>query len=185
MSSHWTQLNSGSELSILPAAYCEPRWYAAYTSANHEKRVAQQLGVRAVEYFLPVYASVRRWKDRRVTLQLPLFPGYVFVRMALRDRLRVQEVPGVARLVGFDGTLAALPEEEIEALRVSLGNGVRAEPHPYLRVGRWVRVKGGPMTGMEGILVRRKGKLRVVVSIEQIQRSVAVEMDEADLELLR
>ena len=142
MASHWTQLNSGSELSTLPAAYCEPRWYAAYTSANHEKRVAEQLVVRSVEHFLPVYASVRRWKDRRVTLQLPLFPGYVFVRMALQDRL---------------------------------------EPHPYLRVGRRVRVKGGPMTGMEGILVRRKGKLRVVVSVDQIQRSVAIEVDASEL----
>jgi transcription antitermination factor NusG len=181
MASHWTQLNSGSELSTLPAAYCEPRWYAAYTSANHEKRVAEQLVVRSVEHFLPVYASVRRWKDRRVTLQLPLFPGYVFVRMALQDRLRVQQVPGVARLVGFDGTPAALPEEEIEALRACIGSGVQAEPHPYLRVGRRVRVKGGPMTGMEGILVRRKGKLRVVVSVDQIQRSVAIEVDASEL----
>jgi transcription antitermination factor NusG len=182
MTSDRAQLKSGSEIGILPATYCERRWYAAYTSANHEKRVAEQLVVRAVEHFLPVYASVRRWKDRRVTLQLPLFPGYVFVRMALRDRLRVQEVPGVARLVGFDGTPAALPDVEIEALRASLESGVRAEPHPYLTVGRRVRVKGGPMTGMEGILVRRKGKLRVVISIDQIQRSVALEIEEADLE---
>jgi len=182
MASERAQLNPGSALGALPSAYCEPRWYAAYTSANHEKRVAAQLGVRAVEHFLPVYASVRRWKDRRVTLQMPLFPGYVFVHMALRDRLRVQEVPGVARLVGFDGTPAALPQEEIESLRASLVNGVRAKPHPYLTAGRRVLVKNGPMTGMQGILLQRKGKLRVVISIDQIQRSVAVEIDEADLE---
>src|SRR5208282_1469285 len=132
MASEWAQLNPESELGALPSAYCEPRWYAAYTSANHEKRVAEQLVVRAVEHFLPVYASVRQWKDRHVTLQMPLFPGYVFVRMALRDRLRVQQVPGVARLVGFDGTPAALPDEEIEALRAGLGSGVHVEPHPYL-----------------------------------------------------
>src|SRR5208337_4223668 len=104
-----------------------------------------------------------------------------FVRMALRDRLRVQQVPGVARLVGFDGTPAALPDEEIEALRAGLGSGVHVEPHPYLRMGRRVRVMGGPLTGMEGILVRRKGKLRVVISIDQIQRSVAIEVDASEI----
>jgi hypothetical protein len=105
---------------LLPASYCELRWYAAYTSANHEKRVAEQLGVRGVSHFLPLYASLRQWKDRRVTLQLPLFPGYVFVRMALRDRLQVQQVPGVAKLVGFNGLPTAMPDDEIELLRASL-----------------------------------------------------------------
>jgi transcription antitermination factor NusG len=184
MASHWPQLKSGSELGTLPVAYCEQRWYAAYTSANHEKRVAEQLGARAMDFFLPVYESVRRWKDRRVTLQMPLFPGYVFVRMALQDRLRVQQVPGVAHLVGFAGSPAALPDEEIEALRSSLKSGVKAEPHPYLTVGRRVQVKSGPMQGMQGVLLQRKGRFRVVISIELIQRSVAVEMDEADLQLL-
>jgi transcription antitermination factor NusG len=182
MTSHWTQLNSESELGTLQAAHCEKRWYAAYTSANHEKRVAEQLVVRDVEHFLPVYESVRRWKDRRVTLQMPLFPGYVFVCMALRDRLRVQQVPGVAHLVGFDGTPAALPDEEIEALRASLESGVRAEPHPYLTVGRRVRLKSGPLAGMPGILLRRKGNFRVVISIELIQRSVAVDVDAVEVE---
>jgi len=166
----------------LPAEHCVARWYAAYTSANHEKRVAEQMSVREVEHFLPVYASVRRWKDRRVTLELPLFPGYVFVRMALRDRRKVQQIPGVARLVEFGGTPAALPEEEIEALRTSLASGVRAEPHPFLTAGRKVRVKCGPLAGVEGILLKRKGKFRVVISIELIQRSVAVEMEIGEVE---
>ena len=166
----------------LPNQYLEPRWYAAYTSANHERRVAEQLRVREVEHFLPTYYSVRRWKDRRVTLQLPLFPGYVFVRMALRDRLRVMEIPGVARLVGFNGKPTALPEEEVAALRVSLGSGVRAVPYPFLTVGRRVRVKNGPLAGMEGILLKRKNRARLIVSVELIQRSMAIEMDEPDLE---
>lgn len=175
--------NGAAESAVeLPEAYCVARWYAAYTSANHEKKVAEQLGVREVEHFLPVYESLRRWKDRRVRLQLPLFPGYVFVRMALRDRLRVQQVPGVARLVGFDGTPAALPEEEMEALRSSLARGVRAEPHPFLKIGRRVKVKSGPMEGLQGILKRRKGESRLVVSVELIQRAMAVEIDESDLE---
>jgi transcription antitermination factor NusG len=159
------------------------RWYAAYTSANHEKRVAKQCGVREVEHFLPVYASVRRWKDRRVTLELPLFPGYVFVRMALSDRLQVLQIPGVARLVGFDGTPSALPEEEIGALQKSLQSRVHAEPHPYLRVGRRIRVVRGPLQGIEGVLLRKKRNgLRFIFSLDLIMRSVAVEIDPTDLE---
>jgi transcription antitermination factor NusG len=158
------------------------RWYAAYTCANHEKRVAEQLGAREVEYFLPLHESVRKWKDRRVRLQLPLFPGYIFVHMALCDRLKVQQVPGLARLVGFDGTPAELPEQEIETLRMSLVNGVRAEPHRYLVAGRRVRVMNGPMAGLRGILTRKKSNARLVVSLELIQRAIAVEIDEADIE---
>jgi transcription antitermination factor NusG len=169
----------------LPLHYRQDRWYAVYTRANHEKRVAEQFSTREVEHFLPTYSSVRRWKDRRVVLELPLFSGYVFVRLALQNRLRVMQVPGVARLVAFDGTPAALPDGEIEALRSSLAMGVRAEPHPFLRVGRRVRVKSGPLSGMEGILSRRKGSLRVVISVNLIQRAVAVELDEAEVEALR
>lgn len=158
------------------------RWYAAYTSANHEKRVAEQLGARDVEYFLPLHESVRKWKDRRVRLQLPLFPGYIFVHMALCDRLKVQQVPGLARLVGFGGTPAELPEPEIETLRMRLVSGVRAEPHRYMVAGRRVRVMNGPMAGLQGILTRRKSNARLVVSLELIQRAIVVEIDEADVE---
>lgn len=179
------EIQKPTEQPSLLRAYSEVRWFAAYTCANHEKRVAEQLGVREVEHFLPLYSSVRRWKDRRVTLELPLFPGYVFVRMSMRDRLQALSVPGVARLVGFDGTPAALPDQEIEALRTSLGGAVRAEPHPYLILGRRVRVKSGPLAGMEGVLLRRKGGFRLVISIELIQRSVAVDADAADVEPIR
>lgn len=171
----------GTEGAALPAAWLEQRWYAAYTSANHEKRVAEQLVVRDVEHFLPLYASVRRWKDRRVALELPLFPGYVFVRVALRERLGVLQIPGVARLVGFGGVPAALPEEEIDTLRASLESGMRAAPHPFLAAGRRVRVHKGPLAGLQGILVKRKNRARFVVSVELIQRAMAVEIDEADL----
>jgi transcription antitermination factor NusG len=182
MAIEWAQSNPGSELGALPAAYCEPRWYAAHTSANHEKRVAEQLVVRSVEHFLPLYDSVRRWKDRRVMLQLPLFPGYVFVRLALRDRLQVLCVLGVARLVGFNGLPSGLREEEIEAIKRSLACGLRAEPHPYLTVGRRVRIVRGPLMGMEGLIVRRKKGIRFIISLGLIQRSVAVEIEAADLE---
>jgi transcription antitermination factor NusG len=162
----------------------DPLWYAAYTSANHEKRVAEQLRVRSVENFVPSYESVRRWKDRKVRLQLPLFPGYVFVRMALCDRLQVLQVPGVARLVGFNGLPSALPDSEIEALKTGLASGIRAEPHAYLTVGRRVRVKAGPLAGLQGIVVRRKNRLRLVISLDLIHRAAAVEVESTDLEPL-
>lgn len=163
----------------------EPRWYAAYTSAHHEKRVAAQMAARELDYFLPTYCSPRRWKDRRMTLQVPLFPGYVFVRMDLRDRLRVLQIPGIAKLVGFDGRPAALPDEEIDKLRAGLSNGLRAHPHPYLSVGCRVRVRTGPLQGLEGILVRRKNVSRFVISLDLIMRSVTVEIDVSELERIR
>jgi transcription antitermination factor NusG len=160
------------------------RWYAAYTCANHEKKVRDQLEQRSVESFLPVYETVRRWKDRRMHLQLPLFPGYVFVRMTLIDRLRVLQIPSVVRLVGFNGQLSALADEEIEGLKKGLACGVLAEPHPFLSVGRRVRVKAGPLAGVEGIVMRRKNRLRLVISLELIQRAALVEVDAADLDPL-
>jgi transcription antitermination factor NusG len=166
----------------LAAEYDEAHWYAAHTRANHEKRLAEHLAERSVEHFLPLYECVRRWKDRRVTLQLPLFPGYILVRLPLRERLRVLQIPGIARLVGFNGNPVPLPDAEIDALRQKLNRQVHAEPHPYLQVGRRVRVRTGPLEGFEGILVRRKQKYRIVVSIDLIMRSIAAEVDIADVE---
>jgi transcription termination/antitermination protein NusG len=166
-----------SEPSEMRAEYFEPRWYAAWTRSRHEKAVAEQLDRKAVETFLPVYETVRQWKNGRHRVALPLFPGYAFVRIALRDRLEVLKVPGVVRLVGFNGAPTPLGDEEIEGLRRALAAGVRAEPHPFLTVGRRVRITAGPLTGHEGILVRRKGALRVVLSVELIQRSILVDAD--------
>jgi transcription antitermination factor NusG len=169
----------------LPAPFKEPRWYAAYTCANHEKRVAAELGAREVEHYLPLYKSVRRWKDRRVQLELPLFSGYVFLRLALCDRMRVVSIPSLVRLVGFNGLPAALADEEMEILRLGLGQSFLAEPHPFLTVGRRVRIVEGPFAGLEGVLKRKKSNLRVVVSLELIQRSVAVDVDAADVTPLK
>jgi transcription antitermination factor NusG len=168
----------------LPSSYIEEHWYAAYTCANHEKRVACELQVRSVEHFLPLYRSVRRWSDRRVQIDLPLFPGYVFVRLALRDRLRVLQIPSVVRLVGFNGLPTALPDEEMEILRSGLTERLRAEPHPFLTVGRHVRITAGPFDGLQGVLKRKKSKVRVVVSLSLIHRSIAVDLDAADIALI-
>ncbi len=158
------------------------RWYAAHTRSRHEKSVSRQLGERCVDHFLPLYRSLRRWKDRRKEIELALFPGYVFVHIDLEDRLPVLQVPSVVNLVGFRGFPAALDDQEIEVLRKGLANGRVAEPCPYLQAGREVRVRGGPLAGFTGIVVRKKDKFRVVLSIDLIQRSVAVEVDACDLE---
>lgn len=158
-----------------------PRWYAAYTCARHEKRVADQLGRRCIESFLPLYETVHRWKNRRVQLSLPLFPGYVFVHISLQARLQVLEVPSVVRLVGFNGRPAPLPDFDVEKLRKGLVER-RAQPHPYLTAGRRVRITSGPFEGMVGILKRRKDNFRVVLSIDLLMRSILLETSATEIE---
>jgi transcription antitermination factor NusG len=159
-------------------------WYALYTCSRHEKQVAKQLEQRQVNVFLPLYPSVRRWKDRRVELQLPLFPSYVFVHFPLQQRVEVLNVPGAVRFVAFNGRPAAVAENDLVRLRSALTAGLDPHPHPYLRIGRRVRVCSGPLAGMEGILVRKKDRFRLVLSIDIIMRSVAVEVDASDVEPL-
>jgi len=152
------------------------KWYAAYTMPRHEKLVAAQLGMRELETYLPLYRTVHHWNRREAEVDLPLFPGYVFVNMPIADRVRVLEQPGVVRLVGTNGRAIPLPEGEIERLRSSLAF-CKAEPYPFMTAGRKVRIKSGPMAGFEGKILRRKGKLRLVVSLEMISCSVVLELD--------
>ena len=171
-------------LADAPSAAGGENWYALYTAPRHEKSVAGQIERHGINCFLPVYRSMRRWKDRRKQVDLVLFPGYVFVRLQLRDRLQVLRLPGAVRLVARNGQPAALTEDEIANLRNRLSTPGNVQPHPYLRAGRRVRVKSGPMQGLEGILVRRKDRCRVVFSIDLLMRSVAVEIDEFDVEVV-
>jgi transcription antitermination factor NusG len=156
------------------------QWFAVYTRAHHEKNVAEQLRCRGIEHFLPLYTSARRWKDRVKVLQLPLFAGYLFVRVFPSQFLDVLRAHGVSRLVGSPKPLP-LAEKEIVQLRTWLSLSLAVEPNPYLRVGQLVRVRRGPLTDVEGILVRKKNAIRLVVSIDLIQRSVALEIDAADI----
>jgi transcription antitermination factor NusG len=156
-------------------------WYAAHTCSRHEKKIALQLEERGIEHFLPVYRSVRRWKDRKKELELVLFPGYIFVRLNLTDRLHVLQLPGVVRFVSFNSQPASVRANDIAALRNGLAQNLCAEHHPYLTVGRRVKVVYGPLSGAEGIFVRRRNNSRLVVSIDAIMRSVALEIDEADV----
>ena len=169
---------------LSPGCETDPRWYAVYTSARHEKRVAEQLAQRSVEQFLPLYETVHRWKDRRVRLQLPLFPSYVFVRIVLLDQLKVLKTPGVVRLVSFNGKPVPLPEWEISALQRGLSSGLHARPHPYVMPGRRVRIKSGPLCGLMGKLVRSKENYRIVISVDSISRSILCEVSIEDVEVV-
>jgi transcription antitermination factor NusG len=177
------QTESHRESSVLETS-SGTTWYAVYTCTRHEKRVRQLLQERQIDCFLPLYRSVRRWKDRRKELELALFPGYVFVYIHFGERLRVLQLPSVVNFVTFGNRPAAIAASEIESLRSGVANGLCLEPHPYLKIGRRVRIKQGPLAGSTGILLRKrkKDKLRVVLSIDLIMRSVAVEIDACDLE---
>ena len=165
---------------IAPGERC---WFAVFTKSHHEKRVSQHFALREIENFLPLYSEVHHWTNRRKTsIELPLFPNYLFVRIDRGERAPVLRVPGVLSIVG--GTQPKeLAEFEIESLRSGLRH-CKVEPHAYLVVGDRVRIKAGPLCGMAGILIRKKSSLRVVLSVAEIGRSLAVEVDVADIERL-
>ena len=156
-------------------------WFAVYTRHQHEKAVAQILASKGFETFLPLYFAVRRWSDRTKQLRLPLFPCYVFLRASLRRQLDIVTTPGVHSLVSSSGRAAAIPPEEIAAMRRVQESG-RLEPHPFLKSGDWVRVKSGPLEGVEGILARKKNSFRLVLSVELLEKSVAIEVDTSVVE---
>ena len=148
-----------------PEKNLAPKWFAVYTAPRHEKRVGQYLGVKQIEHYVPLYQARRKWSDgTTVTLDLPLFPGYLFVRIDRSQR-------------------ASLPESEIDALRAGLPLR-HAEPHPLLTAGQRVRICSGALAGMVGVVVRRKNSLRVVLTMDLIRQSVAVEVDESELETI-
>lgn len=158
-------------------------WFALYTTPRHEKRIAQHLTQRSIEYYLPLYSSDRKWRDgSRVRLELPLFPSYIFVRIQRSERVSVLSVPGAIAMVGgTGGEPAAVSDSTIESLKIGLREH-KIEPHPLLRVGQLARIRSGPFANMEGVVVRRKGSCRIVLTLEQIMQSVAIEVDEKDLE---
>jgi transcription antitermination factor NusG len=157
-------------------------WWALYTRHQHEKVVAEMLGAKGLEVFLPLYESIRRWKDRNKTLWLPLFPCYVFVRGTAERRLQVVSTPGVHMILTNGERIATVPEDEIDAIRRTVEGSLRVEPHPFLKVGERVRVTRGTLEGVEGILVRKKSLYRLILSVNMLAQSVAVEIDAADVE---
>ncbi len=166
---------------LVPAADCAvPEWFAIYVMTRHEKRIALHLQAREIEHFLPLYETRRKWRDgSNVTVQLPLFPSYLFVRASRSQRVRALGVPGVLSAVGKRES-SVISDTYIDSLRkvVTLG---KVEPHPYLATGAVVRIRSGVLAGLQGIVVRQKSGCRVVLSLDLIERSVSMEVDIADL----
>jgi transcription antitermination factor NusG len=157
-------------------------WWALYTRHQHERVVADVLSAKGFEVFLPLYDSIRRWKDRQKLLSLPLFPCYVFIRGEVGRCLQVVNTPGVHMILNQGEHFAVIPENEIQAIRRTVEGPFRMEPHPFLRCGERVRVTCGSLQGVEGILVRKKNQFRLVLSVDMLAKSVAVEIDAADVE---
>ncbi len=157
-------------------------WLAAYTRSRHESHVASQLSCKGVESLLPTYAKLSRWSDRIHRSQAPLFPGYVFVHVSDAERLPVLQTMGVVNLVSVGGKAARLEDEEIARLQTCVARPDEVEPHPYLRIGHRVRVKYGPFAGWEGILVQKQNATRLVITVEEIMKSVAINLNGADVE---
>jgi transcription elongation factor/antiterminator RfaH len=160
-------------------------WYATYTRSKHEQKVNDRLEKKNIETFLPLIERWSRRKDRRKKILLPLFPGYLFIRaeMDARTHLEILKTDSVVRILCYDGKPAPIPDEQIDAIQILIKNGMAVSPHPYLREGMKVRVVNGPLNGLEGILIKAKpNKHRLVLSVDLIQESVSVEIDELDVE---
>jgi transcription antitermination factor NusG len=162
----------------------EAAWFAIQTRARSEKKVTGQLETKGVEAFLPVISQVHRWSDRRQLVHLPLFPGYVFVRINPKSNLRMSVLTtmGVYGFVGAGGAGLPIPDKQIDDVRTVVTNPVSFSLYPYLRVGQRVRVKGGCLNGIEGTLISRDSEQRLVVSVELVRRSVAVRIDGYEVE---
>jgi len=157
-------------------------WYAVYVRPSHEAQVEKRFAIREIQSYLPQYQVEHRWKNRCTKkLDLPLFPGYIFARISPTERVRVLEVPSVLFIVGTAGRPTPLPDYDIDALRAGLATR-NAQPHPFLKVGERGRIRHGALAGMEGVVLRSKNNLRVVISLDLIMKSVAVEVDWDELE---
>lgn len=159
-------------------------WYALYTRHQHEKAATVQLESKGFDVFLPLYRAVHRWKDRNQTVQLPVFPCYVFLRANLTKRVEILRTPGVLSIVGSGGQACAIPEGEIDAIRRVANSRAHFEPHTFLKSGDRVRVLSGPLAGIEGILQRVKNRYRIVLSVDLLQKAVGVEVDITTVERL-
>jgi transcription antitermination factor NusG len=168
------------------ASTAEPHWYAVQTRSRHEKTVVHQLEQRRIKTFLPLVSEVHRWSDRRKVVQLPLFSCYAFVHMQLEPELwyQVMQSNGVLSFVGVRGQGIPIPASQIESLRALLSSDVPYELCPFLKVGQRVRIRGGALDGIEGLLTARNGDRTLVISVEPIQRSIAVRIDQYQVEAI-
>ena len=160
-------------------------WFALRVLSNRERVVHLHLHARGFEEFAPCYRQQRQWFDRVKSIETPLFPGYVFCRLNPQDRLPVLSVPGVVGLVGFGKIPCPIPDHEMARVRALVDSGFLVSPCPFLKVGDLVLIERGPLAGLEGLLLREKGKFRIVVSVTLLQRSISAEIDRAWVRPLR
>jgi len=160
------------------------KWYGLQTRPRHEKIVKQRLEERGVTTFLPLITEVHRWSDRKKSVQMPLFSCYVFAKFVPNrsDRLRVLRVEGVFGLIGARGEGAPIPDEQIDAVRNVVEGQLPWSSHPFLKIGQRVRICSGALDGLEGILVSRNGDRTLVISVDAIQRSLAVRVEGYEVE---
>ena len=152
-------------------------WFAIHVRSRHEKLVAASLSSQGIECFLPLYRSTRNWSDRRKEVDLPLFPSYVFSSFDPRDHASILKSPGVVKVVSFGHELAPVEPSELTHVQTILNSGLLILPWPSLAAGDRVYLEAGPLQGLEGVIVRTKGSLRLVVTVSLLQRSVSVEID--------
>jgi transcriptional antiterminator NusG len=159
-------------------------WYGVQTRSRHEKRVAAMLQDKTIQAYLPLCTSRNQWSDRRKDVNTPLFPGYVFVRIDedAQSRVQVLQTNGVVNFLGVRGVGVAIPNEEIETVQAILRKSIPVERHPFLQIGQRVRISGGSLEGLEGVLSAMPGPRRLVISIELIQRSVSIEVTGYDVQ---
>jgi len=185
VSSSQIHLESVTRIPPLNCAPGESNWYAVQTIARHEKRIAAQFEEKQVCTFLPLLGQIHRWSDRRVKVEVPMFSCYAFVRIVhtVEERLKVLRTPGVLGFVGSERQWTPIPEEQIESLRIAISENIPCFPHAFISAGRRVRIRGGSLDGVEGILVRQGGDKSLVLSVELLHRSVAIRVEGYDIEL--
>jgi transcription termination/antitermination protein NusG len=169
---HSAEIDSG----VLPFGTAG-HWHAIHTRYQHEKTVVRALSNKGHDVFLPLYTAVRLWRRRPTELQLPLFPGYLFIQGGMDRQMQILSTPGIIGIVKLGGLPAVVPQEQIAAVRRLVENSSQVEPHAFLQCGDRVRVISGSLNGVEGILIRTKGNYRLVVSMQLLGRSAAVEID--------
>ena len=153
-------------------------WYIAYTLPRHEKAVAHRLRAQNVHSYVPLYSEVRHWRERRVSIDLPLFPSYVFVRMRITEKGRVMSDPSIIRLLTANGRLSIFPDDTMDSLQASIARW-KVRPYPFLVSGRRIRVTSGPFAGLEGTIIRRNGNKKLVITLDPISSSIVLELDSA------
>jgi len=157
-------------------------WYALYTKSRHEKIVEARLMDKGIKTFLPIREVISQWKDRKKRIYMPLFPSYLFISIGLENIHKAIYTPGVLRVLGTNGTPVPVPTDQINSVRTLVEKTLKYDPHPYLTKGRKIAIKSGPLEGVIGRIIEKRGKHRLVVSIDLIKRSVSVEVDIKDVE---